>query len=143
MAIEIRKTSFDPSDEILQAQTNNPGLAAKFGATVSFVGTMRDFNQEESVSGMILEYYPGMTEKYLQAISTEAANQWSFLDSLIIHRVGTLLPNDVIVLVVIWSAHRAAAFEACRYIMDELKHRAPFWKKEIIHNGDDSRWVEQ
>ena len=143
MTVEIREIAFNPWNEIAQAQTNRSILAAQFGATASFVGTMRDFNQDETVSSMTLEYYPGMTEKHLHTINEEAANQWPFLDSLIIHRVGALLPSDVIVLVVIWSIHRGAAFDACRYIMEELKHRAPFWKKEIISDNNDSRWVKQ
>jgi molybdopterin synthase catalytic subunit len=82
-----------------------------------------------------------MTEKYLQKISEEAASKWDILDSLIVHRVGEMLPNDPIVLVAVWSAHRAAAFDASRYLMEELKSRAPFWKKESL--TDKSRWVDK
>jgi len=84
---------------------------------------------------------PGMTEKYLEKISAEAATKWNILDSLIVHRIGEMLPNDPIVLVAVWSAHRAAAFDASRYLMEELKSRAPFWKKERL--AEQTRWVEK
>ncbi len=142
MTVELRQKCFNPWEETLREQNNTPALTAKFGATASFVGTMRDFNQNTHVSSMTLEHYPGMTEKQLQKISEEAASQWPFLHSLIIHRVGLILPNEPIVLVTIWSAHRGAAFDACRYIMEALKNRAPFWKKESINGGSESRWVE-
>jgi len=90
---------------------------------------------------MLLEHYPGMTENYLQKISEEAASKWDILDSLIVHRVGEMHPNDPIVLVAVWSAHRAAAFDASRYLMEELKSRAPFWKKESL--SDKTRWVDK
>lgn len=90
---------------------------------------------------MTLEHYPGMTEKELERIVEEARENWSLLDELIIHRVGELLPNDPIVLVAVWSAHRKDAFEACRHIMEALKSRAPFWKKEQLDSS--SRWVEK
>jgi molybdopterin synthase catalytic subunit len=90
---------------------------------------------------MALEYYPGMTERHLQRIVEEAGSRWDFLDALVVHRVGALYPNDPIVLVAIWSAHRAAAFDACRFIMEALKARAPLWKREALANGQ--RWVEK
>ena len=93
------------------------------------------------VTAMTLEYYPGMTEKHLEAISLEAARRWDILDSLIAHRVGEVQPGEPIVMVAVWSAHRAAAFDASRFLMEELKSRAPFWKKESL--GEGSRWVEQ
>jgi molybdopterin synthase catalytic subunit len=101
---------------------------------------MRDFNQDTSVQGMLLEHYPGMTENYLEKISREAVRRWDLMDSLIVHRVGELLPGEPIVLVAVWSAHRKAAFEASRYLMEELKSKAPFWKKEQLQEG--TRWVE-
>lgn len=115
--------------------------AGQYGATAVFVGTMRDFNEGDDVKGMELEHYPGMTENYLKTLSQEASKRWSIIDSLIIHRVGELQPNDPIVLVAVWSAHRKDAFEASRYLMEELKSRAPFWKKEFLADGH--RWVEQ
>jgi molybdopterin synthase catalytic subunit len=101
---------------------------------------MRDFNQGQPVAAMTLEHYPGMTEGYLEKISAEARQRWPLLDTLVIHRVGPLTPAEPIVLVAAWSAHRADAFAACRYLIDELKTRAPFWKLEQL--PDRERWVE-
>lgn len=117
------------------------GLAAKYGATASFVGTLRDFNEGAAVSGMFLEHYPGMTEKQLEQIAAEAAQRWPLLDSLIVHRVGPIEPGEAIVLVAVWTSHRGDAFDACRHIMEALKSRAPFWKKESLQQG--GRWVER
>ncbi len=141
MSVQVRDVAFDPYAELTAYQENVLGERGKYGATVSFVGTMRDFNQGESVRAMTLEHYPGMTDKHLRLISEESARRWDILDTLIIHRVGEVRPNDPIVLVAVWSAHRTAAFEACRYLIEELKSRAPFWKKEQIQEG--TRWVEQ
>ncbi len=143
MMIEVREAPFAPW-EALQCYegevvaSRHPG---KFGASAVFVGTMRDFNEGDEVRGMVLEHYPGMTEKELALIVEEARSRWQLLDELIIHRVGELLPNDPIVLVAVWSAHRKDAFEACRHIMEALKSRAPFWKKEQLDKGD--RWVDK
>jgi molybdopterin synthase catalytic subunit len=90
---------------------------------------------------MVLEHYPGMTEKHLEKICEQARTRWELNDSLIVHRVGELHPGDPIVLVAVWSAHRKAAFEASRWLMEELKTQAPFWKKEQL--ADASRWVEK
>jgi molybdopterin synthase catalytic subunit len=100
---------------------------------------MRDFNEGDGVSGMLLEHYPGMTDSHLSKISQEAIDRWDILDTLILHRVGVIMPNDPIVLVAAWSAHRVEAFEAARFLIEELKSRAPFWKKEQLDNGE--RWV--
>lgn len=137
--ITIRETPFDPWQETLSYQQERLGNSGKFGATASFIGTMRDFNEGDDVTAMTLEHYPGMTERQLAKIVDEAKTQWDFIDSLIIHRVGALFPNDPIVLVVIWSAHRGAAFDACRFIMEALKSKAPFWKKESLSSSE--RWV--
>ncbi|MBV1951142.1 MAG: molybdenum cofactor biosynthesis protein MoaE, partial [Cycloclasticus sp.] len=105
------------------------------------------FNQGDSVNGMLLEHYPGMTEKHLEKIVVDAEQQWQLLDTLVIHRVGELLPNNPIVLVAAWSAHRKDAFEACRFIMEDLKSKAPFWKKECVVSANQktqkNRWVEK
>ena len=138
--IEIRNLAFDPWQET-QAYQNSHIAAGKYGATASFVGTMRDFNEGDNVQKMVLEHYPGMTENYLNKICDEAKNRWDIMDCLIIHRVGDIMPDDPIVLTVVWSAHRAAAFDACRYLMEELKSRAPFWKKESLPEGE--RWVDK
>ena len=113
---------------------------ANIGALVSFVGQVRDINNGDTISALTLEHYPEMTEKALAAIENEAKLRWDIIDSLIIHRVGTLKPLDQIVLVAISSAHRGEAFKACEFIMDYLKTSAPFWKKEVTNDGE--RWVE-
>ncbi len=141
MTVEIREQHFDPYQEVSQYERRTLQASGKFGATSLFVGTMRDFNEGDKVQAMTLEYYSGMTEQYLEKISLEAMQRWDLIDSLIIHRVGEVHPNDTIVVVAVWSAHRAAAFEASRYLMEELKSRAPFWKKETLTEG--SRWVEK
>lgn len=141
MTVEIRAVDFDPYREVSQYQRGTLQAAGKYGATAVFVGSMRDFNEGDDVRAMTLEHYPGMTEQYLEKISLEASQRWDLIDSLIIHRVGEVHPNDAIVVVAVWSAHRAAAFEASRYLMEELKSRAPFWKKETLTQG--SRWVEK
>lgn len=110
-----------------------------YGATASFIGTMRDFNAGDNIAQMTLEHYPEMTQKFLDSLCDEALNKWSLVDCLIIHRFGEIKPGDPIVLTAAWSAHRAEAFEACRYLMEELKARAPFWKKETTDEGE--RWV--
>lgn len=114
------------------------------GALVSFVGQVREFanslNDSDSINTLTLEHYPEMTEKALTAIELEAKKRWNIIDSLIIHRVGTLQPLDQIVLVAVTSAHRGEAFKACEFIMDYLKTSAPFWKKEATSQGE--RWVE-
>ena len=140
MTVQLRDVNFDPREELAAYQQGVLGQRGKYGAVVSFVGTMRDFNDGRAVQAMTLEHYPGMTEKNLQRICAEARRQWDILDALIVHRVGEVRPNDPIVLVAVWSAHRAAAFDACRYLIEELKTRAPFWKKEQWH--ETARWVE-
>lgn len=139
MLIDVTSYPFNPWEQ-LQTYEAKLFQAGKCGATATFVGTMRD--EEDTLQAMLLEHYPGMTEKYLHTISQAALQQWSLLDILIIHRVGQLLPGDSIVLVATWAGHRAAALEACRYLIEELKHRAPFWKKEIFRQGS-GRWVEK
>jgi len=139
MVIEIRAEAFDPWWELMGFQQQMSGVSGKYGATAVFVGTMRDFNEGNEVQGMFLEHYPRMTEKHLEMIAAEAVQRWELLDVLIIHRVGEICPDDTIVLVAAWTAHRAAAFEAARYLIEELKSRAPFWKKESLPEG--KRWV--
>ncbi|SIQ15147.1 molybdopterin synthase subunit MoaE [Aeromonas sp. RU39B] len=111
------------------------------GAVVTFVGKVRDVNQGEAVAGLSLEHYPGMTEKALAEIVAEAARRWPLLDCTVIHRIGDLLLAEQIVLVAVSSAHREAAFAACHFIMDFLKTRAPFWKRELTTDGRHY-WVE-
>lgn len=141
MPISLCDKPFDPYSELLHYQDQLLLRTGKHGATSSFVGVMRGINEGEEVSRMVLEHYPGMTEKYLAKIIEEAQSRWDFIDALVIHRTGEIYPNDPIVLVAVWSSHRGAAFDACRYIIEELKTRAPFWKKETTRHGD--RWVEK
>ena len=144
--ISIIETAFDPWQSIASYQKKMQ-RDGEYGACATFVGTMRDFNQGDSVNGMLLEHYPGMTEKHLEKIVVDAEQQWQLLDTLVIHRVGELLPNDPIVLVAAWSAHRKDAFEACRFIMEDLKSKAPLWKKECVVSANQqtqkNRWVEK
>ena len=136
MTVRIQAADFDAGAEIAALRRGNPGV----GAVASFVGVCRDANDGAAVSTMTLEHYPGMTEKAIAKIVDEARERWKVMDALVIHRVGELKPTDQIVLVVVTGAHRGEAFAACEFIMDYLKTRAPFWKKEQTLQG--SRWVE-
>ena len=139
MKVEIRSEAFDPFEEIAQYQTSTEHTG-KFGATSCFIGTMRDFNDDATVTGMNLEYYPGMTEAHIKRICEEAQQKWSLLDVLVIHRVGEISIGDSIVVIAVWATHRGDASDACRFIIEDLKSKAPFWKKEHLEEGD--RWVE-
>ncbi|MBL8368259.1 MAG: molybdopterin synthase catalytic subunit MoaE, partial [Candidatus Accumulibacter sp.] len=112
----------------------------QIGALASFVGLVRDTNDGAGVCEMTLEHYPGMTEQALAEIVAEARRRWAIIDALVIHRVGRLMPSDQIVLVAVAGAHRGEAFAACEFIMDYLKTRAPFWKREVTPAG--ARWVD-
>lgn len=138
MKIALKDTGFDPFTEIrdFQSAMNADG---RFGAAAFFIGSMRDLNEGEKVLSMELEHYPGMTEKHLNDIAARASEKWPLIDVLILHRVGKVNIADPIVVVAVWSAHRAAAFDACRFIMEDLKSKAPFWKKEALEAGE--RWV--
>lgn len=135
-SIRIQESDFDLSAEIAALRKGDP----RVGAVVSFLGTVRDMNDGSQVKGMTLEHYPGMTEKALQEILDQAKARWDIYQTLVIHRVGPLLPEDQIVLVAVTSAHRGEAFAACEFIMDYLKTAAPFWKKEDTPEG--ARWVD-
>ena len=134
--IRIQETDFDLTTEIKVLRKDDP----RVGAVVTFVGTVRDLNDGSQVQGMTLEHYPGMTEKSLEEIIVQARTRWDLYKTLVIHRVGPLLPEDQIVLVAVTSAHRGEAFAACEFIMDYLKTAAPFWKKEETPEG--SKWVD-
>lgn len=136
MTVRVQSEDFDISAEIAALRRGNP----RTGAVASFIGVVRDINEDDRVSEMTLEHYPGMTEKAIADIITQARGRWNVLDALVIHRIGTLKPLDQIVLVVVSSEHRGDAFSACEFIMDYLKTRAPFWKKE--QTGDKARWVD-
>lgn len=134
--IAVQAEDFDVSEEYAELRKDN----RSDGAVVFFSGLVREMNQGDSVSGMALEHYPGMTEKALRQIVDEAAARWPLNRVRLIHRIGTLRVSDQIVFVGVSAAHREAAFAACHFIMDFLKNRAPFWKKEVTASGE--RWVE-
>jgi molybdopterin synthase catalytic subunit len=134
--IRVQTVDFNPADELEQLRSVNNGKA---GAMVSFTGLVRDLNEGDNITQLTLEHYPGMTEKALAKIETQANAQWELTATLIIHRVGPLQPNDNIVLVVAASMHRKQAFAACEFMIDTLKTSAPFWKKESLQNSD--RWL--
>lgn len=139
MTVKICDSAFEPFIEIEKFQ-HELALQGKFGATSIFIGTMRDFNNGDDVQAMTLEHYDGMTQKQLAKIIVSAKMQWRILDCLIVHRVGEIFPNEPIMLISVWSAHRGDAFEACRYLMEELKANAPFWKLETLATNK-TRWV--
>ncbi|GHB10578.1 molybdopterin synthase catalytic subunit MoaE [Salinicola rhizosphaerae] len=135
--IKIQPEPFDAGErqrQLLRSRTDT-------GAVVSFTGLVRDFNERPEVQALSLEHFPGMTETALRQIAEEARQRWALQAVTIIHRIGRLAPGDGIVLVQVASAHRRAAFEACDFIMDILKTRAPFWKKEHTSSGD--YWVSE
>jgi molybdopterin synthase catalytic subunit len=134
--VRIQSEDFDVGEEIAALRRNDP----RIGAVASFIGLVRDLNEGGAVSAMTLEHYAGMTEKAIEEILEQARSQWTILDARVIHRIGRLQPTDQIVLVIVASAHRGEAFAACEFIMDYLKTRAPFWKKEQGESG--ARWVE-
>ena len=136
MTVRIQTADFDISAEIAALRRGNP----RIGAVASFIGVVRDVNEGGAVATMTLEHYPGMTERAIEEIVSQAKARWNVLEALVIHRVGRLKPEDQIVLVVVAGTHRGEAFAACEFIMDYLKTRAPFWKKE--ENASGTRWVE-
>ncbi len=132
----VQEEPFDPAAIQAELSAGNPSV----GAVVSFIGLMRDINEGAKVSSMFLEHYPGMTERALERICDEAEGRWELLGVRVVHRVGELGPCDPIVLVAVASTHRGEAFRACEFIIDYLKTRAPFWKKELTPEG--GRWVD-
>ena len=134
--VSIQAADFDLSTEVARLREQDKGV----GAVCSFIGTVRDRNDGQSVSAMELEHYPGMTEKAIEAMIDEAFRRFDILGARVIHRVGPLKPLDQIVLVTVSSAHRGQSFQACEFLMDYLKTQAPFWKKEETPDG--ARWVD-
>ena len=134
--VSIQTADFDLGAEVAALRAADAGV----GAVASFVGTVRDRNDGQGVSAMELEHYPGMTEKAIEAMIDQAFERFDIRAARVIHRVGPLKPLDQIVLVVVTSAHRGAAFQACEFLMDYLKTQAPFWKKETTPEG--ARWVD-
>ena len=136
MPVRVQLEDFDVGAEIAALRGTDP----RVGAVASFIGTVRDINEGIGVATLTLEHYPGMTERSLEDICTQARSRWDILDVLVIHRHGRLQPLDQIVMVAVTSAHRGEAFAACEFLMDYLKTRAVFWKREQRRDGD--RWVE-
>ena len=136
MSVRVQEADFDLNAELTALRAGD----ARIGALASFVGLVRDINDGAGISEMTLEHYPGMTEKVLEAIVEEAKARWDIYGVRVIHRVGKLQPCDQIVMVAVTSAHRGEAFAACEFIMDYLKTRAPFWKREVTPEG--ARWVD-
>lgn len=136
MTVCVQTGDFDAGQEIARLRAHDRSV----GAIAAFIGTVRDVNDASTITGMTLEHYPGMTEAALEDIVAEARGRFDIRDALVVHRVGALAPGDQIVLVAVTSAHRGMAFDACEFVMDLLKTRAPFWKKERMPDGE--RWVE-
>jgi len=136
VTVRVQEADFDVGGELAALRAGD----ARIGALASFVGLVRDISHGTGVDEMSLEHYPGMTEKALEAIVADAKSRWDIYGALVIHRVGRLQPCDQIVLVAVTSAHRGEAFAACEFIMDYLKTRAPFWKRE--ETADGARWVD-
>jgi molybdopterin synthase catalytic subunit len=136
MTVRVQEADFDAGAEIARLRAGDHAV----GAVASFVGTVRAENDASQVDAMFLEHYPGMTETALADIVAGARARFDVRDVLVIHRIGVLQPGDQIVLVVVTSAHRDMAFDACRYVIDLLKTQAPFWKKERTPAGE--RWVD-
>ena len=134
--IRVQTEDFDLAAEVTKLRNGN----AKIGAIASFVGLVRDINDGTGVTTLTLEHYSAMTQKALDGIVGQAMARWDVIDATVIHRVGELKPTDQIVLVAVASGHRGDAFQACEFIMDYLKTRAPFWKKESTLQGE--RWVD-
>jgi len=134
--VRIQRDDFDAGAEIARLRASDP----RIGAVAAFIGVARDVNEGEAVATLTLEHYPGMTERALEEICTQARQRWQVADVLVVHRIGELRPTDQIVLVVVTSSHRGEAFAACQFVMDYLKTEAPFWKKEATAAG--ARWVD-
>jgi molybdopterin synthase catalytic subunit len=132
----IQTADFDLAKEIAALRSDDK----RVGAVCSFIGTVRDRNDGDSVASMELEHYPGMTEKSIEAMIDEAHRRFDILGARVIHRVGLLQPLDQIMMVAVISAHRGQSFQACEFLMDYLKTQAPFWKKEQTPEG--ARWVD-
>ena len=136
MPVRVQYQDFDLSTELARLRAGHPDA----GATVAFVGTVRELADGATISLLELEHYPGMTEAALEDIAAQACRHWPLIDVLVVHRIGPLRGCEQIVLAAAVARHRGAAFAACEFIMDFLKSRAPFWKKESTSQG--ARWVD-
>ena len=135
--IRISDAPFDPAECTASLEADAP----RIGAVCTFTGLARDYGDRASVNGLFLEHYPGMTEGAIQQVIDDAWARWPIDAVEVRHRVGRIMPGELIVFVGVSSSHRREAFEACEFIMDFLKTRAPFWKKELTADGEN--WVEQ
>lgn len=144
MKVYIRESQYDPWKESCTYEKDYLQVG-EHGAKSIFIGSMRDMNEGDVVTSMTLEHYPEMTQKHLEQIAMDALKKFDVLDVLILHRVGEVFPSDPIVCVVVWSIHRGPAYDANRFIMEDLKSKAPFWKKEVLVDEENSkeRWVEK
>lgn len=139
MRVVVQTADFDVATLYAALRDSNAGQT---GAIVSFVGTVRDFAPDQPTRSLFLDHYPGMCERQLQTLCESAAQRWRILDCSVVHRVGELAWGEQIVFVGVVSAHRGDAFRACEYIIDALKTRAPFWKRETLASGR-AFWVQQ
>ena len=137
MTVSVQEMAFDTAEEVRSLAAGRTDI----GAIVTFTGTVRGEAQGRPITQMLLEHYPGMTERELERVEADAHARWPLQGTRVVHRIGALKPGDEIVLVVVASAHRYAAFEACAFLMDYLKTSAPFWKKETGADGVGS-WVD-
>jgi len=140
--MDIRDTAFDPYAELARFRASCGAGAAALGGEAVFIGTMRNHNEGDRVVAMELEHYPEMTRRYLQRIADEARERFGAAEVFALHRVGRVVPGETIVVVAALAAHRGPALGACSYLIEQLKLRAPFWKKETLADGS-TRWVDR
>lgn len=138
--VELREAPFDPWRELSRHEAAH-AIAGRHGAVAVFAGDMRDRNDGDEIVSLFLDHYPEMTQRHLESICRAAQEKWEVLDILVLHRIGEVRPGETIVLVAVWSEHRAAAYAANRFIMEDLKSSAPLWKRESLREG--VRWVEK
>lgn len=137
--VVVQTEDFDAAQLLAALHARTAGQA---GAVVSFIGTVRDYAEHAASESLFLDHYPGMCEREIETLCETAQNRWRILDSTVVHRVGELHLGEQIVFVAVASAHRGDAFRACEYIIDALKTRAPFWKRETLRSGEQF-WVQQ
>jgi len=142
MEVIILEKTFKPLEFLSDYKQASEEITSNVGAENVFIGTMRDNNLKDKVLSMRLEHYPEMTKKYITKICESAEKRWAIIDALVVHRVGEILPGEPIVLVAVWAEHRHDAYDVNRYIMENLKYNAPFWKREKLENGKQ-RWVKE
>ena len=142
MLVEIRSAPFDPWLEVSGYLQQSDLAVGCYGACAAFVGSMRDYNLGDSVMKMELEHYAGMTQRLLSDYAEIIIEKYSLIDLMILHRIGVIYPGEPIVLVAAWAAHRTVAFDGCRDMMEHLKSKATFWKRETLSKSGEQRWVD-